>query len=138
VVQRIVRQIVAYPVARVIRKPQLLRFRIPVETDGVAHAQRDSLEHARLRIDTMDRSLHIGRHDDVAGRADVEIQLAVGAQREEFPEMAGLRRRIEVVDHDFRLGRIVEAVFNAIVARDAVPLGDEQRALAERDAVGRF
>ena len=84
-----------------------------------------------------DRRLHVGRHDDVAGRADVEVQLAVRAHREEFPEVAGLLLRIEVVDHDLGLGRIVEPVLDAVVARDAVALGDVQRALAERDAVGR-
>ncbi len=52
--------------------------------------------------------------------------------------MSGLGRRIEVVDHDFPLGRIVQAALDAVVARDAPALGDVERALAERHAVGRL
>jgi hypothetical protein len=51
--------------------------------------------------------------------------------------VAGLVRRIEVVDHDLRLGRVVEPILDALVGGDAMPLGDVERALAERHAVGR-
>src|SRR5207344_1785083 len=58
-------------------------------------------------------------------------------EREEFPEVAGLSRWIEVIDDDLALGWIIQFVLDAVVARDAIALGDEERALAERDTVRR-
>jgi len=103
----------------------------------VAHAQRHRLEHALRRIDAHDRSLRVVRHHDVAGGADVEVELAVRAHRQELPEVARGALRIEVVDHHLALGGAVELVLDAVVARDAAALGDVQRSLAERDAVRR-
>src|SRR6185295_20122322 len=71
-------------------------------------------------------------------RADVEVQLAVGAHRQVLPEVAGLAVRIDVLDHDLARARTVELVLDAVVARDLAALGDEERALPEDDAVGRI
>ena len=136
-VQRVVGQVVADPVAGVVGEPEVLGARVPVEADRVAHAARVDLHHAGLGIDAVDRRLRVGRHDDVARRADVEVELAVGAGREELPEVAGLLRGIEVVDHHLRLGRVGEPVLDALVGRDAVALGHVERAVVEGDAVRR-
>ena len=51
--------------------------------------------------------------------------------------MAGLLRRVEVVDHHPRLRRAGEPVLDAFVGGDAVALGDVERAVVEGDAVRR-
>src|ERR1700730_8535481 len=51
--------------------------------------------------------------------------------------MARLGRRIEAVDHDLALRWIVQFVLYAIVARNAIALGNVERALAERDSIRR-
>jgi hypothetical protein len=136
-VQRVLGQLVADPVARVVGEPELLGARVPVEADRVANAAGVDLGDAGLRVDAVDRRLEVRRHDDVPRRADVVVELAVGAHREELPEVAGLLRGIEVVDHDARLRRAGELVLDAVVRRDAVALGDVERAVLEGDAVRR-
>ncbi len=137
-VQRVVRRVVAQPVASMVGEPELSGLRMKIEADRVAHALHIGLGDARLGIDTRNRRLEIRRHDDVARRADVVVELAVGSEREELPEMAWLVLWIEAVDDDLGRGRIVELVLDAVVARDAMVLGDVQRALAEDDTVRRL
>src|SRR5439155_24117934 len=103
----------------------------------VAYAMRHRLKDAGVRIDAIDGRFVIRRHDDVAGRADVEVELAVRPQGEELPEVARRLIRVEVVDNHLRLRRIVEAVLDAVIARDATALGDEQRAVVEDQPVRR-
>jgi len=57
------------------------------------------------------------------------------AQGVELPEVAGLLVRVEVIDDHLGLRRIVELVLDAVIARDAAALGDEQRALMEDNPV---
>src|SRR5438105_12928432 len=51
--------------------------------------------------------------------------------------MAGLSLRIEAVDYNLGLRRIVQLVLDAVVACYSIALGDVERALAERDSVRR-
>src|SRR6266446_5582913 len=108
---------------------------MPVETDRLAHTLRIVLQRARYGIRPHDHRLHVSGHGDVLRRADVEVELSVGTEREELPEMAGLSRRVEAVDDDLGLRRIVQLVLDAVVTRDAIALGDVERALVERDSV---
>ena len=55
---------------------------------------------------------------------------------EKFPEVAGLVVRVEAVDDDLGFGRIVELALDAVVTRDAVMLGNVERAFIEYDSVG--
>ena len=54
VVERIVGQILAEPVAAVVGVPELAVLRIEVEADGVAHAQRDVLDAAAVEVHARD------------------------------------------------------------------------------------
>src|SRR5262249_29665409 len=136
-VQRVVRRFIAQPIPSMIREPQLPGLRMKVEGARVAHPERLGLEHPRVGLDPHDGRLHVGRHDDVAGRADVEIELAVGSHSKELPEVAGLLVRVEVVDHYLCFRRVVEAALDTVVAGDAVALRDIQCAPAENDPVWR-
>src|SRR5258708_18717283 len=90
--------ILAQPVAVVRSKPQLLGLRVKRHTYALAYALRVVLEHPLVRVNPHDRCLHIGGHHDIPGRADVEIELAVGTHPEDLPEVAGLLSGVEVVD----------------------------------------
>src|SRR5258708_28164719 len=114
-----------------IREPQLPGLRVPVEADRVAHALYVILDDPGLGIDPRNRCLEVGRHDDVAARADVVIQLAVGPEGKEFPEVAWLILRIETVDYDLGFRRVVQAVLATLSAGDAGVLGGGWRAPAE-------
>ncbi len=135
--QRIVRRVVAHPVASVVGEPQVLVLRVEVHADRVAHAHRDGLERPLVRVDPRDRSLRVIWQHDVARGADVEVQLAVRPHHQVFPEMPRRAAGIEIVDHHLALARTVELALDPVVARDAPALRDIQRALAEGDAVGR-
>jgi hypothetical protein len=56
------------------------------------------------------------RHADIAGCADIEIKLVVGAEGEELPAVRLVLGQI-VVDND-RLGRIIEVVLDLLDLRD--------------------
>src|SRR5262249_30868213 len=75
----------------------------------------------------------IGRDADVARRADVEIQLAVGPERQVLPAVRRVLRQRVV--HHLHLRRAVQIAFDTFHLGDAVNLGDVQRAVLERDAV---
>src|SRR5262245_7432502 len=108
---------------------------MPIEPDGVAHTLDVVLGNAGRGVDPPDGRLKIRWHDDTDWRDDVLVELAFGSEGEDFPDVARLLFRIEAVDHDLRLRRIVELVLEAVVARNAVALGDVERALVEGDSV---
>ena len=75
----------------------------------------------------------LGRHADVAGCADLEIQLLVGTDREIFPAVRLILR--EIAEDDGRLRRVVELVFDVVDFRDLGQFGDVERAFVQDDAV---
>src|SRR5262249_16355404 len=75
----------------------------------------------------------LGRHADVARRANLEIELLVGPEGEIFPTVSFVLR--QVTEDDGRLRRVVELVFDVFDFRDLGELGDVERALVQDDAV---
>src|SRR5262245_60280078 len=73
------------------------------------------------------------RHADIARCADVEIELVVGADGEEFPAVRLVHRQI-VVDDNW-LGRVIEVVLDLLNLRDLRELGDVEGAVGERETV---
>ena len=127
---------VAQPVAAVVGEPQLVRLRMPRETDRVADAARVDAQVAAVRVHAVDGGVDGRRRlvvADVARRAHRHVQPSVGAERDELPAVRAVGR--EVVVHDHRLGRRLEVRFDVVVAQDAVDLGDVEVAVAERHAV---
>src|SRR5436190_5174945 len=69
-VELVARQVVAYPVARVLGEPVFSGARIDVAADAVANAERDQFGIAGLGIDAADLR-HAGRRNpDVEGRSE--------------------------------------------------------------------
>src|SRR5215831_2591042 len=74
-----------------------------------------------------------GRHADIARCPDVEIELVVGTDGEEFPAVRLVLGQI-VVDNDW-LGRVIEVVLYLLNLRDLCELGDVEGAVGESEAV---
>ena len=132
-VELVLRNVLGQPVALVLSEVQHLGDRVEVHSDHLPDAVRHDLHAAAVEIDAAE--LCVGRrwHADVAGRADVEIQLVVGPDGQELPAMRFIARQI-VID-DGRLGRIVELGLDIVDLRDLVELGDVERAVVQRYAV---
>ena len=94
---------------------------------------RPVLEAGAVRIDARDVRVRVRRHADVARRADVEVELAVGTEGQVLPAVRRVLRQRVV--HDLHLRRAVELALDAFHLRDAVDLGDVERAVLERHAV---
>src|SRR5439155_540245 len=88
------------------REVELLRHGVPVEAHAVTHAVRPVLEAGAVGIHPRDVGVRVGRDADVARRADVEIELAVGPERQVLPAVRRVLR--ERLVHHFHLGRAVE------------------------------
>jgi hypothetical protein len=73
------------PVAAVVGEVELLRHRMPVESDRVAHVARNDFHVAAVEIHAADLRVRLGRHVDVAGRADRHVELVVGSDADELP-----------------------------------------------------
>src|SRR5262245_29137220 len=73
------------------------------------------------------------RHADIARCTDVEIELIVGTNGEEFPAVRLVLGQI-VVDNDW-LGRVIEVVLDLLNLRDLRELGDVEGAVGESEAV---
>src|SRR5206468_8505461 len=134
-VETVARHVLAQPVARVRREVQLPGRRVPVEADTVAYAVRPVLEARPVRVDPREFGLGVGRDADVSRRADVEVELAVRTERQVLPAVRRVFRQ-RIVD-DLHLRRAVELALDPLQLRDAVNLGDVERAVLERDAVGQ-
>src|SRR5262245_34925774 len=134
-VETVARDVFAEPVTRVGGEVELLRHRMPVEADAVAHAVRPVLEPGAIRVHARDVGVRVGRDTDVAGRADVEVELAVGPEGQVLPAVRRILRQ-RVVDH-LHLGRAVELALDAFHLRDAMDRGDVERAVLEGDASGQ-
>src|SRR5207344_1503449 len=70
---------------------------------------------------------------DIAGRADVYVELIVGADPHELPAMRPVVREV-VVDDDWR-SRTVDGVLDPFELGDLGAFGDIERAIVERESV---
>src|SRR5260370_4549044 len=107
---------------------------MPVHADDLANAGRNDFEPAAVQIEAVDLGIPLGRHADVAGCADLEVEFFVGTDREIFTAVRLIRRQI--AEDDGRLRRVVELVFDVVDFRDLGQLRDVERALVQDDAVG--
>ena len=133
-VEFVLRHVFRHPVAAVVGEVELLGDRMPVEADGVAHAARDHFGAAAVEIHAADLAVRVGGRHVVAGLADRNIELVVGADADELPAVGLVLRQI-VVDHR-RLRRTVEIVLDLVDLGDLREFGDVERAVLEGEAVG--
>src|SRR5260370_33482475 len=73
------------PVAAVFREVELPGERAEVHADDLAYAPRNHFRAAAVEIDATDLSMGRRRHADVAWRTNLEIELVVGSDGQEFP-----------------------------------------------------
>jgi len=88
---------------------------------------------AAVEIDTAELRVGGRRHADIARCADVEIELVVGTDGEEFPTVRLVLGQIVVDNH--RFGRVVEVVLDLLNLRNLGELGDVEGAVGESEAV---
>ena len=119
-VQLLLRAFVAGPVAAVVGEPQLLGLRMPVEADRVAHAARHDLDAGAVEVLAPDLPVLAGVDlADVAGHADRDVELVVGADGRELPVVVRRRRQLDGLADVGRL-RGVELVLDAVEAQHLV------------------
>ena len=121
------------PVASVVGKIQLLVFRVPVETHGIANTTCDHLGAAAVEIHPPDLSVGIVMEHVIAGLSDRDIQLVVRPDGDELPAMCFVFGQV-VIDHR-RLGRIIQNVVDLLDLGNFRQLGDVKRTVLERDAI---
>src|SRR5439155_2671878 len=86
-VQLVVRLVFGEPVALVLGEIELLQARMPIHANDLAGAASHHFHAAAIEVDAADLGVPFRRHADVAWRADVEIELVVRPDAEEFPAM---------------------------------------------------
>ena len=117
-VEFVVGYVVAHHVAAVVGEPQLVRLRMPVKADRVADASRDQFQITAISVHAHQVGVTVFiRAADVAGCAHWHVQLAIGAEGDEFPAVMRLCGQL-VVD-DYGLRRVVETLVDAIEPYDA-------------------
>src|SRR5258706_7009260 len=115
-------------------EPQLLRIRIPIETDRVADAAGKHFELAAIGLHAVNCGVHVGiRFADVAGRADRDVQPTVRAEGDEFPAVVAVPGKL--VEDDDWLRWTPEIGFDTVETQDAADFGDIERTVVERYAV---
>src|SRR6266508_2962451 len=125
-VELVLRAIIAGPVAAVVGEPQLLRHRMPVEADGVADAARDDLHAGAVGVVAADLAVGAGVDlANVAVRADLHIELAVGPERDVLPIVMDGVREIEPLR---QLDRLAGIVALAVLVGDGIDAADQPRA----------
>src|SRR2546422_4889703 len=134
-VEAVARHVLAQPIAGVGCEVELLRHRMPVEAHAVPHAVGEVLEAGAVGIDARDVGVGVGRDADVAGRADVEVELAVRPEGQVLPAMRHVAGQ-DVVDH-FHGRRIVQLALDARHLGDPRDLGDVERPVLEGYAIGQ-
>ena len=99
--------VVTEHVAAIVGEPELLRLRVPVEADRIAHASRHDFPATTIGIDARDDRVLLGIGlADVARRADRHVQLAVRTEGDEFAAMMTVVG--EGIADDDRSGRGIE------------------------------
>src|SRR5215469_12816405 len=106
---------------------------MPVHSDDLPNPARYDFRAAAVEIDTAELPMGGRRHADIARCADVEIELVVGTDGEEFPAVRLVLGQI-VVDNDW-LGRVIEVALDLLNLRDLRELGDVEGAIGESEAV---
>src|SRR5258707_4829561 len=106
---------------------------MPVPPHDLADAGGNALQPAAVQVETIDLGMPLGRHADVARRANLEIELLVGPDGEIFPTVRLVLR--QVAEDDGRLRRVVELVFDVLDFPDLGKLPDVERGLLQDDAV---
>ena len=135
VVQLVGRPIVAHPVAAVVREPQFLRFRVPVEAHGVSHARGEDLQVFPVRLHPHDRGVSpVFLFAHIARRPHGNVEKPVGPEGDVFPSVVPLRRKCLAHDHGLR--RVVESVVDVVEPQDAAHLGDVEGAVPVCNPVG--
>jgi hypothetical protein len=132
-VQLVGRAVVAQPVAPVVREPQLFRFGLPVEPDGVPDAARDDLGAGPVGLEARDRRIGVAAPADVAGRADRHVEESVRTECDELPAVVCVLG--ERVRHDGGRGRVLKPPLDVVEAQEARDLRDVERAVLHRHAV---
>src|SRR5262249_26412963 len=106
---------------------------MPVHADDLPNPARYDFRAAAVEIDTAELRVGGRRHADIARCTDVEIELVVGTDGEEFPAVRLVLGQI-VVDNDW-LRRVIEVVLDLLNLRDLRELGDVEGAVGESEAV---
>src|SRR5262249_1419928 len=106
---------------------------MPVHSDHLPDPARHDFGAAAVEIDTTELRVSRRRHADIAWCTDIEIELVVGTDGEEFPTVRLVLGQI-VVDDD-RLGRVIEVVLDLLNLRDLRELGDVKGTVRESEAV---
>ena len=135
-VQLILGPKVAHPVRTIVREPQLLGLRVPVETDRVAHAARHDLDVGAVQVLAPDLAVQAAIDlAQVARRADGNVELLVRPDAGELPVVVRRLGQVDLVA-DIRRLRIVELVLDAVETQRLVDRDDVERAIVEGEAVG--
>jgi hypothetical protein len=134
-IELVIGNVVAHVVAPVVGEPELVRLRIPVEADAVAYAARENLHAGSVGFEARDRGIRGVAQANVAGRADGNVEEAVGTETDELPAVQRVVW-IAVVEHD-RVRRMLEVALDVVIAEDSPCVGHVEGAVAERDTVRR-
>src|SRR6516225_3331725 len=104
---------------------------MPVHAYDLADACRVDFETLTIETDTVDLGVPLRRHADVAGGANLEVQLLVGTDGEVFPAVRLVLRQIGQNNGWF--WRVVEIVLNLLDLGDLREFGDVERTLVQGD-----
>src|SRR5262245_50349264 len=91
-VELVLRLVLGEPVTLVLGEIQHSHRRVPVHADDLTNAASHHFGAATVQIDAADLCVTIRWHADVARRANVEIELVVRPDGQEFPAMRGIAR----------------------------------------------
>src|SRR5688500_3439690 len=101
------RSIVPHPVAPVVGEPQFLRFRMPVEPYGIAHAARENLLARPIRLDAGNQGEFVRvRLTNIAWSSNRRVEEAIGAEGKELASMVFLGG--VGIDDDLRFAGLIE------------------------------
>src|SRR5262249_5388141 len=78
-VELVVGQILRQPIAAVVGEIKLLRYRVEIKPDRIAHSAYVHFRPAAVEVHAPDLSVGLGRKADVTGRPDVDVELVVGS-----------------------------------------------------------
>ncbi len=106
-----------------------------IHPEDLPDAAGDDIHAAAIRVDAADLRMPVRRLADIARCSDLEIKLIVGAERQIFPTMRLVAWQVIIDDDGF--WRIFEVVLDLLDLQNFVELGDVQRAVLEREAIGR-
>src|SRR6266404_820315 len=132
-IEFVLRHVLRQPIARVLGEIELLQRRMPVHSQDLADTVRVDLEALPIESDAIDLAVPLRWQADVAGGADLEVELLVRANGEVFPTVRLVLWQIAQDDGGLR--RVVEVVLDLLDLGDLIKLGDVQRALVQVYAV---